>query len=235
MVDGRIIMERDHRNIEEIDTFEEYEMIPLEPRMYGYDQRNMMKGKDFIPGIGKTMGYMKKASPTMGMYPSMNMCPCMGMNSNMGIDPNMEMNRSMETNPSIEISPNIDLRPNMDMDPDIGTNPWMETSQFNEDMFMSGFTPMGMMYGDISMKGDEDENESVRHLDNNGGIEDFKDGYKKPNKFDGKYNDVDSILRRIERYNPLVFRLLNRCGMPYTQAKDVVRRIVRLTLMYSEE
>ena len=108
-------------------------------------------------------------------------------------------------------------------------------NQFNEDMSMSGFTPMGMTYGDISIKYDEDENESSRHLDKHGDIEDFKDGYNKSNKFDVPYNDVDSIVRRIERYNPLVFRLLNRCGMPYAQAKDVVRRIVRLTLMYSEE
>jgi hypothetical protein len=32
------MMKQDYRKIEEIDTIEEYEMIPLEPRMYEYDQ-----------------------------------------------------------------------------------------------------------------------------------------------------------------------------------------------------
>jgi hypothetical protein len=145
-------MKQDDRNIEEIDMFEEYEMIPLEPMMYGYDQMNMM--------------------------------------------------------------------PDMDTDTDTGMNPWMETGQLNDNMFMSGFNPMSRMYGDVSMKNAQDEN---------------KDEYSRPSKFNVKHNDVDSIVRRIERYNPLVFRLLNRCGMPYAQAKEVVRRIVRLTLMYSEE
>jgi hypothetical protein len=235
MVDRRTMMKIDNRGIEEIDMLEEYEMIPLETGMYGYDQRNVMKSKGFIPDIGNAMGYMHKASPGMGMYPNMNRCPCMGMNSSMGVDSNMDMNRSMETNASIETSSNLDLHPNMEMDPDIGVDTWMEMSQFNEDMFMSSFTPIAMPYGDMPMKVDKDENEGSRHIDKHGGIEDFKDGYSKPNKFDVKYNDVDSIVRRIERYNPLVFRLLNRCGMPYAQAKDVVRRIVRLTLMYSEE
>ena len=161
--------------------------------------------------------------PTTYGYDKMNMTPCMGRS------------RGMETNPSIEVDPNISMHPYMEMDPDIATNSWMETSQFNEEMFMSGFNEAGMMYGDISIKDTEDENEGLRHMDMHRDPEAFKDGYDRPDKFNMKHNDVDSIVRRIERYNPLVFRLLNRCGMPYAQAKGLVRRIVRLTLMYSEE
>jgi hypothetical protein len=233
MVNRRMMMKLDYRSSEEIDMIEEYEMIPLETRMYGYDQRNMMEGKGFIKGIGNATRYMSKERPSMGMCSNTNMCPCMSINSN------MEMNRSVETNPSIETSPNLDLPPDMEMDPDLGTNSWMEMSQFDENMPMSGFNPTSMMYGDIFMEGDGYENGSSRHIDKYEDKyedkEDFKEEYNKPNKFDVQYNEVDSIVRRIERYNPLVFRLLNRCGMPYPQAKSVVRRIVRLTLMYSEE
>lgn len=181
-------MKPDNRSIEEIDmieekdTLEEYEMIPLDPRMYGYEQRNMTKDYDFTPGIEKTIGYMNNANlgmemyPSMGMYPNINRCPYMGINQN------MEMNRDMQVNPSIETSLNFGAPSNMDTD-----------------------------------------------------IEEFKDEYNDLNRIDETCNDVDSIVRKMERYNPSVFRLLNRCRMPYTEANDVVRRIVRLTLMYSEE
>jgi hypothetical protein len=249
-------MKPDYRNIEEIETIEDYEMIPLEPRMYGYDQMNMMPSMDFNQSYGRSMGYMQNVNPNMGMYPCTGMNPCMGMNPNMG------MNRGMDTNPNEETSPSIGIHPNMEMDPGIETNSWMEMSQLNEDMFMNGFNPISMMYGDIPMKDTEEENETSRQKDNHGDTEGFEDGYNrhikpntpnmpnkpykpnmpnmpnkpyKPNKPNMKHSDVDSIVRRIERYNPLIFRLLNRCGMPYAEAKVLVRRIVSLTLMYSEE
>ena len=180
-------MKQDHSNIEEVDMFEEYEMIPLEPMMYGYDQMNMIPGRDFNQSYGMPMGFRLDINSNAGMYP-------------------MEPNREMDTN--------------TDTDTDTGMHQWMEAGEFNDNMFMSGFNPMSMMYGDVSMKDEQDENE---------------DEYNRPSNFNVKHNDVDSIVRRIERYNPLVFRLLSRCGMPYEQAKAVVRRIVRLTLMYSEE
>ncbi|MGH4139253.1 hypothetical protein [Clostridium sp.] len=176
-------MNLEDRNIEDIDMQEEYEMIPFEPMMYGYEQ--------------------------------MNMNPNMGMNSNMGMNPNMEMNQGMG------------------MCPCMGLNPWMGMSQFNEGLPTNGFNPMGMMYGDATMNDLEDEDS--RQLDKYQDKDSYKGGYNNPNKFNPKYNDVDSIVRRIERYNPAIFRLLTRCGMSYVEAREIVRRIVRLTLMYSEE
>jgi hypothetical protein len=161
-------MKQDDRKIEDVDMFEDYEMIPLEPMMYGYDQMNMMPCMDFNQSYDMAMGFRQDVNPNAEIYP---------------MEPNMEM----------------------DTDTVTGMNPWMQTGEFNESMFMSGFNPMRMMYGDVSIKNSQDE------------------------------NDVDSIVRKIERYNPLVFRQLSRYGMPYAQAKAVVRRIVRLTLMYSEE
>ena len=170
-------MKQDDRKIEDVDMFEEYEMIPLEPMMYGYDEMNMMPGMDFNQSYGMTMGFRQNINPNDGMYP---------------MEPNMEMDTNSDT----------------------AMNQWMETGEFNDNMFMGGFNPMSMTYGEV---------------------EDNKDEYNRPNKFNKKHNDVDSIVRRIERYNPLVFRQLSRYGMPYAQAKAVVSRIVRLTLMYSEE
>jgi hypothetical protein len=191
-------MKQDDRKIEDVDMFEDYEMIPLEPMMYGYDQMNMMPGMNFNQSYGVAMEFRQNTNPNAGMYP---------------LEPNMEMDTNADT----------------------GMNPWMETGEFNDNMFMSGFNPMRMTYGDVSMKNAQDDYEGSSQMNIHGDQEDYKDEYNIPNKFNKKYNDVDSIVRRIERYNPLVFRQLSRYGMPYAQAKAVVRRIVRLTLMYSEE
>ena len=153
-------MNLEDRKIEDIDMREEYEMIPLEPMMYGYGQMNMM--------------------------------PSMGINQSMGM------------------------------------NPWMGMSQFNEDMSMDSFDSMAMMYGDESNNDYDYDYEGLRQLDK----EPFRDGYNKSNP---QYNDVDFIVKRIERYNPAIFRRLTRCGIPYEEAKEIVRRIVRLTLMYRDE
>ncbi|MBU3090660.1 hypothetical protein K2F40_10640 [Clostridium sp. CM028] len=173
-------MKLEDRNIEDIDMKEEYEMVPLEPMMYGYGQMNMM--------------------------------PNMGMNPNVGMNPNMGMQMG-------------DMQ---DVNPNMGINSIMGMNQFNEDMFMNGSNPMGMTYGDVSMKGFEQGDEDLRQLDN------YQDRspFDRPNP---QYNDVESIVRRIERYNPAIFRRLNRCGIPYLEAKEIVRRIVRVTLMYRDE
>lgn len=47
-----------------------------------------------------------------------------------------------------------------------------------------------------------------------------------------RYNDVNRILRKIERYNPGIFRTMCRYGIPYPVARRLCRRIIRLTLMY---
>ncbi|MBZ9688253.1 hypothetical protein G9F72_018115 [Clostridium estertheticum] len=157
--------------------------------------------------------------PMIYGYGQMNAMPIMGMNPSMG----MPMGYMQGVNPNIEMNPNMNMNPNMSM------------NQSNEDMFTNGFNSMAMMYGDASMKEYGDENEELRQMDKYGDKDPFKDGYNNPNKFNQKYNDVDSIVRRIERYNSAIFRLLTRCGMSYAEARDIVRRIVKLTLMYSEE
>jgi len=141
-------MNLEHRNFEDIDMNEEYEMVPFEPMLYSYGQMNSM--------------------PSMGMP-------------------------------------------------------------------MNDINSMDMMYGDAPIKDYQGENEGLRQKDVYEDREPFKDGYNNPNKFNPKYNDVDYIVRRIERYNPGIFRKLTRCGIPYPEARDIVRRIVKLTLMYSEE
>lgn len=149
---------------------------------------------------------MVPLEPMMCGYGQMNMMLNMGMNPNMG----MPMGGMQDVNPNM------------------GMNSLMGMNQFNEDMFMNGFNPMGRMYGDVSMNGYEQENEDLRQPDN------YQDKvpFDKPNP---QYNDVDAIVRRIERYNPAIFRRLNRCGIPYVEAKEIVRRIVRVTLMYRDE
>lgn len=57
----------------------------------------------------------------------------------------------------------------------------------------------------------------------------IEDGYEEDN-----YSRVDLILSRIENNNPGIFRFLERNGVPYEKARRLVRRIVRLTLMYDE-
>ena len=154
------MMNLEDKKNEDIDMREEYEMIPLESMMYGYDQMNM--------------------NPIMGMNPSAGMDPSMGMPMGYMQDANLDM----------------------------GMNPWMRMNQFNEGMFMNSFNPMGMMYGNASMNDYDDE--GSRQEGNYGEEETFKDEYNKPNRINPNYNDTDSIVRKIERYNPAIFRVLTR-------------------------
>lgn len=45
-------------------------------------------------------------------------------------------------------------------------------------------------------------------------------------------NQTDRILRRIERYDPMVFRMISSYGVPDRVARNYARRIVELTLRY---
>ncbi|KYH34472.1 hypothetical protein CLTEP_15200 [Clostridium tepidiprofundi DSM 19306] len=49
------------------------------------------------------------------------------------------------------------------------------------------------------------------------------------------YNDVVRIVRKIERYNPGIYRMMRFYGVPYPVANRLLRRIVRLTLMYYDD
>jgi hypothetical protein len=57
--------------------------------------------------------------------------------------------------------------------------------------------------------------------------------YREFSQYDyDNYDDVDDILRKIERNNPGIFRRLVSYGVPYQAARNIVRRIIRLTLNY---
>jgi hypothetical protein len=157
----------------------------------------------------------------MSGYGQMNTMPFMGMNPNVGMNPSMGMPMGYMQDENMDMNPNRDINAWMGMQQGMGMN------QFNEDTSMNGFNPIGMMYGDALMDGYEDEGSRQQDMYLN------KDSYNSQNRFNPKYNEVDSIVRKIERYNPQIFRLLTRCKIPYAGAKGLVRRIVRLTLMYS--
>ena len=140
-------------------------------------------------------------------FGQMNSRPIAGMNSSMGMDMGLDRDPSMEMYPLIEMD------------------------QFsNEGVFMNGSNPMGLPYGEADMSAYEDM--GLREQDMYEDRKPYNDGY---NKFNPKYNDVEYIVKRIERYNPEIFRMLTRCGIHYTGAVGLVKRIVRLTLMYRDE
>ena len=193
-------MKLEDRNIEDIDITDEYEMVPLEPMMYGHEQMNTMPNMGINQNRGMSMGYIQNVDPNIGMN------PFMGRNQNMGVNQEGRL------------------------------NPWMGMSQFNESMFTNNFSPMDMMYGDVSNGDYDDENYGFRELDKYQERMPVNPQYNKPKpKPNPQYNDVESIARRIERYNPVIFRRLTKCGIPYVEAKEMVRRIIRLTLMYRDE
>jgi hypothetical protein len=122
-------------------------------------------------------------------------------------------------------------RPSNGMNTNMGMDPYMGMGQFNnEGMFMNGSSPMGMPYGDVDMSAYE--NNGLSEQDMYGDRKPYDDGY---NKYKSKHNDVDSIVRKIERYNPEIFRMLTRCGIHYAGAVGLVKRIVRLAFMYRDE
>ena len=52
-------MNIEDNNSEDIDMIEEYEMVPLQSMMYGYDQMNMMSN------MGMPVGYMQDMNSNM--------------------------------------------------------------------------------------------------------------------------------------------------------------------------
>jgi hypothetical protein len=173
----------------------------------------------------------------MGMNPGTGINPYMGMSQNAGMNPWLEMNPNTGMNSCMDMYPHMDMCPHMDMNMDIemGTNPWMEMREFDEEIFQDSFNSMNRMYEDAQGLYFGDDDKELRKPDKYGDTEPFKCGYNKSNKFNPKYNDVDSIVRRIERYNPEVFRTLNRYRIPYLESKGIVGEVVRLSLMDSEE
>ena len=171
-------MKLEENNIEDIDMDEEYEMVPLEPMMYGYGQMNV------IPYMGMTEEYMQNLNTNMGM------------------------------------------------------NPWSGMGQFNDDMSMNEFNQLGRMFGESSMNDYQEESECLEKLDKYEDTEQDREQYNKPiihGKSNQQYNDVNSIVRRIERYNPGIFRRLVRCGITYAESREIITKIVRVALMYRDE
>ena len=52
---------------------------------------------------------------------------------------------------------------------------------------------------------------------------------------DYDYNDVRLILMKIQRYNPGIFKALMRTGMPYYEVRRIIRKIIRLTMLYMKD
>ena len=179
-------MKIEDSNSEDIDMIEEYEMVPLEPMMYGYDQMNMM------PNMGMPVGYMQDLNSNIGMN------SLMGMNKNRGM------------------------------------NPWMGMGQFNYARSMNELNQLNRMYRNEAMDDYEEENNAHLQMDKYQDI----DQYDRPSmtsRPNTQYNEVDSIVKRIERYNPAIFRRLTRNGNPYVDARELVTRIVNVSLMYRDE
>ncbi|MBW9152099.1 hypothetical protein [Clostridium estertheticum] len=171
-------MKIEDSNSEDIDMIEEYDMVPLQSMMYGYDQMNMMSN------MGMPMGYMRD------------------MNSN------MEMNKYR------------------------GINPWMGMGQFNYVRSMNEFNQLGRMYRNEGMDDYEEVNKNKSYIDKYQEQPDIPSMTASPSP---QYNEVDSIVKRIERYNPAIFRRLTRYGNPYVEAREIVSRIVKVSLMYRDE
>ena len=169
-------MNIEDNNSEDIDMIEEYEMVPLQSMMYGYDQMNMMSN------VGMPMGSI----------PDVNFN--MGMNQYRGI------------------------------------NPWMGTGQFNYARSMNEFNQSCRMYRNENMEDDRDENSELG----------YSDKYQDSNQYDRpsmtsspnlQVSEVDSIVEKIERYNPAILRRLTRNGNPYVEAREIVTKIDRKSVV----
>lgn len=189
-------MKLEDGDIEDIDMQEDYEMVPLEPMLFGCSAMNRMQGM----GMPMQMPMPIPMACIQDVNPNGSMNSLMGMNQNTGI------------------------------------NPWNGMGQFDENVFDNDFQPMRGVYGDEFMNDfeeeNEEENEESGKIDKYEEKDSFREQYSRPNP---QHNDVESIVKRIEKYNPAIFRRLTRCGIPYAEAIEIVRRIVRVSLMYREE
>ena len=159
-------------NSEDIDINEEYEMVPLQHMMYGYDKMNMM------PNMGMPMEYGQYVNPNMGM------------------------------------------------------NSFMGMGQFNYARSMNELTQLSRMYRNEDIDEYEEENEDK--MDKYQDIEEYNipSMSARPNY---QYNEVDSVVNKIERYNPSIFKRLTRNGNNYVDAREIVAKIVKVSLMYTDE
>lgn len=56
----------------------------------------------------------------------------------------------------------------------------------------------------------------------------------KKKKREVDYGDIKNIAVKIHKYNPGVFKSLMKYGIPYYEARNIIMKIVRLTLLYGE-
>lgn len=95
--------------------------------------------------------------------------------------------------------------------------------------FMPMIPEMTRMFGMMN----EDE---IMEIDEDGDIEfEANEAEDVRRKEAYKYNEVNNILRKIERYNPGIFRYMRMYGIPYPAARLLCRKIIRLTLMYYDD
>lgn len=102
-------------------------------------------------------------------------------------------------------------------------------SSYDEGMFPIGGEAL-FYEEDYEVEGNE------REMDNREPQYNKKDYYDEDYNYKDKdYKDIRRIIMKIQRYNPGIFRTLMRYGMPYYEARRLVRRIVRLTLIYEDD
>lgn len=105
-----------------------------------------------------------------------------------------------------------------------GMSPMQNMQGMNPMQSMQWMNPMQCMQGMEDMKDDMYDDDMSSSDSDECGMRD-NDRYKP--------KDVDKILKKIERYNPGVFRLMRMYGVPYPVARRICRRIINLTLKYS--
>lgn len=217
--------------INEMDIEDEYEMVPISPERMNFHMKPEMNNYPMENNIDYD-----------GMYNIPNINPTAPMNPSDMIDP-MNMG-NMNTNPiAMPMMPCMmhcmyymncmNMQPKY-MDP--------MQPQMSLGMMMSPMMPE-MMEGAImpnmmpEMMNTEDyEMSSVTEKRTEEDTEDIINNVR-ANEEELRYNprDVDEILRKIQRYNPGVFRMLRSYGVPYDEARRICRRIIRLTLTYYEK
>jgi hypothetical protein len=96
-----------------------------------------------------------------------------------------------------------------------------------EEFPMEEATPVPL----IPMDEMEDDIEVVEPMAMRGYHEDYND-FRYTNYNYRDYDDVDDILEKIVRYNPGIFRRLAFFGIRFPVSRNLVRRIIKLTLNY---
>lgn len=234
------------------------EMIPMNEALTG-DNLNRQDDDDMmmpnmnmqgmpmynIPSYGN-MQYMPMYSNPMYTMPTQNV----GMPStpnhvmpNMYNMPGLYPNQGMYTMPGMYNTPDMGhfypmcpMMHNMPMHSyehmHSGMNPYME-SQTNKDYDMD-YSNLTRSIPEDDMPADNSNLDSDIDARTEPENQNVSDDIEENDVDDSRiYGNIDEIVARIEQYNPGIFRTMASFGIPYAEARRIVRRIVRLTLAYS--